>query len=409
MVYSFARVVTLNKSPAFLFTSDAGLTTTSFIAVDPQTVLISMPKTNSPQVLLSILTFTVAGIVDSTVVKTHDTGGDLGNAWLMNNSAGSGPYMVDHWTKDVEVLLKANPNYAGTAPALSSILIKHVADASVQQAELQKGDADIAQNMTPEQLAALTGAAGSTKGDSLLLFYIGMNVNVKPLDNPKVREALRMAIDYDGIIKNLLSGNAKKVQTIVPAGLLGYNSDAPFQQDVAGAKALLTQAGVSNVTLEMLVPSGAGPGGVTFSDLAAKLQSDWAQIGVTVNLKQEATADLLTTYRAQKGQLVMIYWGPDFPDPDGNVTPFVSIKAGSVAYRNAWDDPVAITATAATLITDPTARAAAYTAITEYVLHNGPYVILYQPTQLFGIRSNVQGFAWNPMGYADFWSISKTP
>ena len=80
-----------------------------------------------------------------------------------------------------------------------------------------------------EQLAALTGAAGSTKGDSLLLFYVGMNVKVKPLDNPEVRDALRMAIDYDGIIKDLLSGNSKKVQTNVPAGFFGYNSDAPFQ------------------------------------------------------------------------------------------------------------------------------------------------------------------------------------
>jgi peptide/nickel transport system substrate-binding protein len=408
VVYSFSRVVTLNKSPAFLFTDDSGLTADSFKAVDPLTVVISMPKTNSPQVLLSILTFTVAGIVDSTVVKTHDTGGDLGNGWLLDHSAGSGPYTVDHWTKDVEVLLKTNANYAGDKPALDSILIKHVADSSVQEAELQKGDADIAQNMTPEQLATLTGDATTTKGDSLLLFYIGMNVTVKPLDNVKVREALRMAIDYDGIIKDLLSGNAKKVQTIIPAGLLGYNDDAPFQADVAGAKALLQSAGVSNVTLELLVPTGSGAGGVTFSDLAAKLQSDWAAIGVTVNIKQVASADLLTTYRAQKGQLVLINWGPDFPDPDGNVTPFTSIAAHSLAFRNAWDDPIATKATAATLITDPTARAAAYKDITEYVLHNGPYAILYQPTQLFGIRSNVKGFAWNPMGYADFWSVSKT-
>jgi peptide/nickel transport system substrate-binding protein len=414
VVYSFQRVIALNSSPAFLFTSDAGLTTTSILATDPQTVVISMPKANSPQVLLSIMTFTVAGIVDSTVVKTHegkqkDGSNDFGSAWLLDHSAGSGPYVVDHWTKSVEVLLTANPNYAGTKPALNSVLIKHVADSSVQQTELLKGDADIAQNLTPEQLKALNGQPGvtTTSGDNLQLYYVGMNVNVKPLDNVKVREALRMAIDYDGIIKDLLSGNAKKVQTIVPAGLLGFNSDAPFQQDVAGAKALLQQAGVSNVTLELQVPTGAA-GGVAWADLAAKLQSDWALIGVTVNIKQVAQAELLTAYRAQKGQLVMILWGPDFPDPDGNVTPFTSIAAHSIAYRNAWDDTIATKATAATLIVDPTARAAAYKVITEYVLHNGPYAILYEPTQLFGIRSSVKGFAWNPMNYADFWSISKT-
>ena len=242
----------------------------------------------------------------------------------------------------------------------------------------------------------------------MLLFYVGMNVAVKPLDNVKVREALRTAVDYDGIINDLLSGNAKKVQNVIPAGLLGFNPDTPFQQEIEKAKALLKEAGQENgFTVEMLVPTGAGPGGVAWADLAAKLQSDWAQIGVTVDIKQVAQAELLGSYRAQKGQLVMILWGPDFPDPDANVGPFTDINAHSIAFRNSWDDPIAEQARAAALITDPTERAAAYEAITDYVLHNGPYVILYQPTQLFGLRSNVQGFAWNPMGYADFWTISK--
>ena len=73
-----------------------------------------------------MLTGPNGGIVDSKEVKTHETGGDHGNAWLLDHSAGSGPYVVDHWTKDTEVLLKANPNYGGTKPALDSILLKHV-------------------------------------------------------------------------------------------------------------------------------------------------------------------------------------------------------------------------------------------------------------------------------------------
>jgi peptide/nickel transport system substrate-binding protein len=234
-----------------------------------------------------------------------------------------------------------------------------------------------------------------------------MNVTAKPLDNVNVREALRAAIDYDGIIKDLLKGNAKKVQAIVPAGLAGFNDSAPFQADVAKAQSLMKQANQDKVTLEFLVPTGQAPGGVAFADLAAKLQSDWAKIGVTVNIKQTTTADLLTTYRAQKGQLVMIYWGPDFPDPDANVGPFTDYKAKSIAYRNGWDDPVAQKARDAALITDTGKRAAAYKEITEYVLHNGPYAILYQPTELFGLRSNVKSFAWNPMGWVDFAAITK--
>jgi len=410
VVYSLQRVIKLNKSPAFLFTDIAGIKADAIKATDASTVVVSLPKTASAQGFLSILTFTVGGIVDSKEVKTHETAGDFGSGWLLDHSAGSGPYGVDHWTKNSEVLLKANANYGGTKPALSGVLVKHVPESTNQQFALEKGDADVARNLSPQQIAALQGKTGiaTTSGNSLLLVYLGMNATVKPLNDVNVREALRTAIDYDGIIKDLLKGNAKKVQGIVPIGLSGANESAPFQADVTKAKALLAQAGQTAVTLDFLVPTGQAPGGVAFSDLAAKLQSDWAKIGVTVNIKQTTTADLLTTYRAQKGQLVMIYWGPDFPDPDANVGPFTDYAAKSIAFRNGWDDKtIAAKGRDAALITDAAKRTTAYKDITEYVLHNGPYAVLYQPTELFGLRSNVKGFAWNPMGWLDFASITK--
>jgi len=278
-----------------------------------------------------------------------------------------------------------------------------------QQFALERGDADIVRNLGAQQIAALQGKQGvaTTSGNSLQLVYVGMNVTVKPLDNVNVREALRTAVDYDGIVKDLLKGGAKKVQGIVPAGLAGYNESTPFQADVTKAKSLMQQAGQTAVTLELLVPTGPAPGGATFADLAAKLQSDWKNIGVTVNIKQTTQADLLGTYRAQKGQLVMIYWGPDFPDPDANVGPFTDYGAKSIAFRNGWNDAIATKGRDAALITDTTKRAAAYKEITDYVLHNGPYVILYQPTEPFGLRSNVKGFVWSPMDWTDFAAISK--
>jgi peptide/nickel transport system substrate-binding protein len=407
VVYSFNRVLTINGSPAFLFTDVAGLTADSVKAVDPETIQINLPKTASPGAFLAILTNTVASVVDSKVVMANE-GSDNGATWLLDHSAGSGAYVVDHWTKDVEVLLTANPNFGGDKPALSSILISHVPESSNQLTMLQKGDADIAMNLTAEQLATLGSDATEVKGQDLRLFYLGMNVAMPPLDKVEVREALRMAIDYDGIVNDLLSGNAQKVQTIIPSPMFGYNSDAPFQQDVEGAKALLQKAGVSDVTLEMTIPEGAAPGGVQWSDLAAKLQSDWAQIGVTVDIKQVSFAELLNAYREQKATLALLYWGPDFADPDTNVTPFTNYDAKSIAWRNSWNDAeIGAKAHDAALMTDQVQREAAYKEITDYVLHNGPYAVLYQPAALFGVRNTVQGFAWNPMGFADFWTILK--
>src|SRR2546426_2044823 len=299
VVYSFQRAIKLNKSPAFLYTDIAGLKPENIKATDPSTVVVTMPKTSSTQTFLVILTFTIGGVIDSKEVKTKETAGDFGSAYLLDHSAGSGPFAVDHWTKNTEVLLKANPNYGGTKPALSAVLFKHVPEPTNQQFALEKGDIDIANDLGSEQITALQGKAGvtTTSASSLLLVYVGMNAMVKPLDNVKVREALRTAVDYDGIIKDLLKGNGKKVQGIIPRGLAGYNEATPFQADVTKAKSLLTEAGPTSVTLDLLVPTGPAPGGVAFSDLAAKLKSDWAKIGVTVNIKPTTIADLLGTDR----------------------------------------------------------------------------------------------------------------
>ncbi len=407
VVYSFNRVIAINGSPAFLFTGVGGLTAESVTAVDPETVQINLPKTASPGAFLAVLTNTVASVVDSKEVQPNE-GDDHGSTWLLDHSAGSGAYVIDHWTPSAEVLLTANPNFNGDKPALTSVLIRHVSDSTNQLTELKRGDVDIAMNLTAEQLATLSGDATTVKGQDLRLFYVGMNVAVQPLDKVEVREALRMAVDYDGIVNDLLSGNAQKIQGIIPAPMFGYDSDTPFQQDVEGAKALLEKAGVSDVSLEMLIPEGAAPGGVQWSDLAAKLQSDWAQIGVTVNIKQVTFAELLNAYRAQEAQLALLYWGPDFADPDTNVTPFTDYEQKVIAWRNSWNDPdIAAKAKEAALMTDQAQRESAYKEITDYVMHNGPYVILYQPAALFGVRSTVQGFEWNGMGFTDFWKIVK--
>src|ERR671936_90397 len=170
VVYSLQRVVKLNKSPAFLFTDIAGLKAESIKSTDASTVVVSMPKTSSPQGFLSILTFTVGGIVDSKEVKSHETGGDSGSGWLLDHSAGSGPYVIDHWTKNSEVLLRSNTNYGGTKPALSGVLVKHIPESTNQQFALEKGDADVARNLSPQQITALQGKQGiaTTQGNSLL-------------------------------------------------------------------------------------------------------------------------------------------------------------------------------------------------------------------------------------------------
>src|SRR3989475_260739 len=320
VAFSFDRVIALNKSPAFLFKEVAGLNEGDTIPVGDDTVVVSLPKTASPLAFLNILTFTVGAIVDPDEAMAHQSGADRGEAWLRNHSAGAGPYVLERWDPQSRAVLVANPNYWGPKPRLSRIIIQHVPETSTQKFMLETGDADIAADLTPEQAQDMASKPDVKLQDGKLLqlVYVGMNVKQPPLDNVKVREAIRWSIDYDGIIRSLLRGGARKVQ------------------------------------------------------------------------------------------MVMILWGPDFPDPDGNATPFSDYAAHSIAWRNQYNDMAAAAlAKQAALEPDLTKRRNLYKQLTDKVLHEGPYIVLYQPTKRFGLRQNVQGFVWNPMAYTEFRTVSK--
>jgi peptide/nickel transport system substrate-binding protein len=411
VAFSIDRVIALNKSPAFLFKDVAGLKEGDAKAVGDDTVEVTLPKTASPQAFLSVMTFTVGGIVDPDEATAHQTGTDRGEAWMRNHSAGTGPYVIERWDPEARAILVANPNYWGPKPKLSRVVIQHVAETSTQRFMIASGDADIAANLTSEQARELAGNQNVKiqRGKLLQLVYVGMNAKHPPLDKVQVREAIRWSIDYNGIINSLLRGEARKVQTIVPEGLFGFNASAPFQANTARARSLLREAGVgSGFSVELLIPTGPAPGGVKWSDLAAKIQSDLAKVRIRVRIRETAQAQLLNVYRAQKGQLVLILWGPDFPDPDGNVTPFSDYNAKSIAWRNQYNDPaVARLAKQAALATDLARRRTLYKQITDRVLHTGAYVVLYQPTTRFALRRSVRGFVWNPMAFAEFRTVSK--
>jgi peptide/nickel transport system substrate-binding protein len=412
VVYTFDRAIALKGNGSFLFDEVANMKIGSTKAINKNTVEVTLPKTASPAAFLNLLTFNIGGIVDSVVVKSKAVNNDYGSAWLKNNSAGSGPYVLNRWDQNQQVILDANKN-SRLLPRLSRIILREMKEANTQKIALESGEVDIAENLTPDMVKAKASDSKYVvyKADSLRLQYLGMNSGAGSLfEDARVRQAVRWALDQDSMVNVLAGGNARKVQTIVPAGLFGFNPATPYSVNVEKAKALLTAAGKPNgFEFEMLVPQGSCAAGVPCADLAAKIQSDLAKIGLKANIKQIVQSELLGIYRAQKAQMVLVGWSPDFPDPDGNATPMSDYGAKSLAWRNAWNNPTASKlAQQAALETNAAKRNALYKQLTELQLEEGPFAILYQPKVPITLSTGVKGYLRNAQGQVRFEKISKT-
>ena len=113
----------------------------------------------APSLVNALLSSVVGSVVDMKVAMAHEANGDFGNAWLKTNSAGSGAYVLKSWTpNDRSGGSRSRTRIIARGVAkLARVVIRHVPEASAQRLLLEKGDVDVAENLTPDQVTAVSG------------------------------------------------------------------------------------------------------------------------------------------------------------------------------------------------------------------------------------------------------------
>ena len=401
-VYSFRRVVRLNLAPAFIL-AQFGFTQENvdsrIFAEDPETLVMETDRAYSPALFYACLTADVASIVDSKLVQSHAVNGDDGNGWLRTHSAGSGPFRLRVWKPNEIIILDRFTDYWRGAPAMHTAFIRHIGEPGVQRLLLERGDIDVARDLSPDQAAAIKGRKDlrlkfARKGS---LFYLALNQKREALRRPEMRQAVKYLVDYKGIVDTILRGQAEPHQTIIPAGYLGSLDETPFSFDPAKAKALLGATGGTTITLDVRNVQQD-------LQIAQLIQASFAVAGIKVELAPGDGRQVLTKYRARNHDLYFGQWGPDYQDPHSNAQAFASNPDNSeqgqvktLAWRNAWDIPELTKMTdAAALERDRDKRAADYREIQRRMLAESPFVVLYQQVDMAVERSVVHGFVLGP-------------
>ena len=158
VVFSLQRAVLLDKSPAFILTQfgfSKDNVKDKIKQTGPLTLTLETDKEYAPTFVYNCLTANIAAVVDKKLVLSNEKDGDMGYAWLKTNYAGSGPMKLREWRANEIVTLERNDNYHGEKSKLARVIYRHIKEAATQRLMLEKGDADIARNLSPEDLAAL--------------------------------------------------------------------------------------------------------------------------------------------------------------------------------------------------------------------------------------------------------------
>ena len=342
---------------------------------------------------LGLFAIPVFTIFDSTEIKKHATADDpWGKKWLANNAAVFGPWKLDSWDPANQMSLIANPGYTGHRGKATKLIVKQVAGAAEQSQLLQQGAVNYANAPTWSQYKDMKGnskvkvyACSPLSRDILIV-----NFKDKALGNPKVRQAISMAINRDELNKSAYAGlGTPSTTALLPSQMPPGSESVPkYTYDVAGAKQLLADAGYPNGFNMTLSYNESAPG-AQVAQSSIQIQNQLKAIGITVTLDHVANAnDMNKQFQTGNYQSVLLYSGAALPSTYFNV----SLEApGSPNDTWGFTDPQFASWVQTVGTTEPGSAEynEALTKIAQYNATQFPWIPLVDTPNIFATTSNV--------------------
>ena len=384
--YSLLRV----RDDAGSLWSDSYKVIDTAVATDPRTLTIKLKNPSAP--FLSTLALPNASVISKAGMES------LGPDAYAEKPIASGAFTVDEWRRGDRVILKKNPNFwQAERVKLDGVEWISVPDDNTRMLNVQAGQLDAAIFVPFSRVAELKKDANlsvltdpSTREDHLLINHAHGDLGKK-----EVRMALDMAIDKKAIVEAVTFGAGTVANSYIPKGALYYYADnlqRPY--DPEGAKKLLADAGVSNLTLNYLIRAGDEVDEQT----AVLVQQQLAKAGITANLQKVDPSQEWDMIVAGEYDISVNYWTNDILDPDQKTTFVLGHDSNNNYSTNYKNDAVKDLVAKARLELDPKKREAMYVELQKMAKDDVNWIDLYYSPYINVSRKNVEGFYQNPLG-----------
>ena len=376
----------------------------SVTAVDARTVRIELTRPEAP--FLADLAMGFLSVLSAEYAQALQAAGRMEDMNL--KPVGTGPFMLRSYTKDAVVRYDAHPAYFRGKVALDKLIFSISPDAAARLQRLKAGECDIALYPMPQTWDEIRGDARLRllTGPGLVTSFVGLNVEHKPLDDRRVRQALVLATDRAAVAKAVYAGAALPAGNPYPPSQWSYDDKAGAPpQDLAKARELLKAAGLgSGFALKLWIRAGAGATNPNPRATAELLQADWARIGVKVEVVTLEFGELLKRTRAGEHDATLLAWASDNGDPDNFLTPnfaCAAVPGGSNVALWCRKDFDALLAQAREAPDQPR-RDALYRRAQALYREDAPWVPRAYPTTAIANSPRVAGMKVSPFGLNNY-------
>lgn len=354
--------------------------------VNELTVELEKPMGYFPYLLTHHSTFPVR----MDLIKIH------GDKWTEpGNIATLGPFTLKSWEHDKLISLERNEKYYGDKPAFKNIAAYMIKEQSTAINLFDSGKLDSVHKLPSTELRQLKTRKQFHETGSLMLYYYGTNVTKPPMDNPKVRKAVAMAIDRQQLVQ-MLGGGQMPMTSWVPPGMFGYEAERGITFNPTKAKELLKEAGYADMSkfprLEIKFNTNEDHQRIA-ENIQAQLKKN---LGIEVELKNEEWKVFLNTLKTDPPHLYRFGWLADYPDPDN----FMSVITGfsennRTRWKNSKYDDLVVKAAG---LTDKDERRKMYSEAQKILVEDDvPVVPFYAAVNHLLISDRVENYPVNVM------------
>ena len=348
---------------------------------------------------------------------------------------GTGPFVATSYQKGASVTLSRNDDYewgpdfaAHSGPAnLAEVEIRFVPEASARIGALTSGQADAAASIPPlnaEQVEESGDFALSSAPATGVPFVAPLNTTDGPTADIRVRQALRAAVDIDGIIDTIYKGRYDRAwtplaPTTAPSGSYADDIEGSFEADPALAATLLAEAGYTEKDSDgYLVKDGTRLTLRWISDsadirdqrdiVAEAVQAEARTAGIEITIEQLDTAGYLDRVEKSDYEIVAESWGQSDAAVFGSATNPKGLAPNGINYSRYGDAEVQAWVSEAAASHDSARRAELYRLIQHRVNEQVTIIPLYVQQFLVAASTEIQGITFDPVGYPNaFYDVER--